>query len=96
MRESVIEKYLVSKVKAAGGIALKWSAPGNNGVPDRIIFLPDTFLTRLVFVELKAPGKLPTKLQLAVHKKLLTYDQSVVVVDSKQEVDRLLGELVCP
>tara|TARA_B110000858_G_C17805329_1_gene477642 strand:- start:2188 stop:2478 length:291 start_codon:yes stop_codon:yes gene_type:complete len=96
MRESVIEKYLVSKVKAAGGVALKWSAPGNNGVPDRIIFLPDTFLTRLVFVELKAPGKLPTKLQLAVHKKLLTYDQSVVVVDSKQEVDRLLGELVCP
>jgi hypothetical protein len=96
MRESAIEKYLVSRVKAAGGLALKWSAPGNNGVPDRIVFLPDTFLTRLVFVELKAPGKLPTKLQLAVHKKLRTYEQSVVVVASKKQVDKLLGELVCP
>jgi hypothetical protein len=93
MRESAIEKYLVSRVKAAGGIALKWSAPGNNGVPDRIVFLPDTFLTRLIFVELKAPGKLPTKLQLAVHKQLCAYDQLVEVVDSKRGVDQLIADL---
>ena len=93
MRESTIEKYLVSQVKSVGGVALKWSAPGNKGVPDRILFLPDGFLTRLIFVELKAPGKIPTKLQEVVHRQLRGYEQQVRVVDSKHAVDEMMREL---
>jgi hypothetical protein len=93
MRESAIEKYLVTTVKAAGGLAVKWSAPGNRGVPDRIVFLPETFFSSLVFVELKAPGCLPTKLQLAVHQQLRNYGQQVRIVDSKRGVDSLMQEL---
>lgn len=60
MRESEIEKILVEEVRSAGGIAYKFSSPGNDGVPDRLIVLPGG---RVIFVELKTKrGKL-TKLQ---------------------------------
>ena len=50
MREKDIEKILVDGVKGIGGRAYKWVSPGNNGVPDRIVFLPGG---RIIFVELK-------------------------------------------
>ena len=50
MREKDIEKILVNGVKDVGGRAYKWVSPGNNGVPDRIVILPEG---RIVFVELK-------------------------------------------
>ena len=50
MKESEIERVLVEEVKRLGGRAYKWTSPGNDGVPDRIVFLPDT---RVIFVELK-------------------------------------------
>ena len=48
--EKDIEQKLVKKVKAAGGLCLKWVCPGWAGVPDRIVLLP---FGRVVFVELK-------------------------------------------
>lgn len=41
MKESEIERWLVSQIKAMGGIADKFVSPGNPGVPDRIIVMPD-------------------------------------------------------
>ena len=46
------ERPKVKKVKAAGGLFLKWVCPGWAGVPDRIVLLP---FGRVVFVELKRP-----------------------------------------
>lgn len=56
MLESKIEAYLRQRVKDLGGIAYKFTSPGNSGVPDRLVLLPGN---RTVFVELKAPGKKP-------------------------------------
>ena len=42
MREKEIEKILVSEVKKLGGRAYKWTSPGNDGVPDRIVIFPKT------------------------------------------------------
>lgn len=89
MRERDIETYLRKQVKAAGGIAYKWTSPGNAGVPDRIVVLP---ANRIHFVELKAPGQKPTPLQLAQHRELKTRGCSVWVVDSKEGVDAFLQE----
>ena len=50
MKESEIERILVDEVKRLGGRAYKWMSPGNDGVPDRIVILPDT---TPIFVELK-------------------------------------------
>lgn len=64
MRETLIEQKLVKDTKAAGGIALKFTSPGFDGMPDRVLLFPDG---RLCFVEVKAPGKKPRPLQLARH-----------------------------
>jgi len=37
-----------------GGMAVKFTSPGLDGVPDRIVLLPGR---KIAFVELKAPGK---------------------------------------
>ena len=53
MTEKYIEQKLMAAVKDMGGIAFKFTTPGINGVPDRLVLLPHG---KLVFVELKAPG----------------------------------------
>jgi hypothetical protein len=85
MLEKQIEAHLVKKARSVGGIAIKWVAPGMVGVPDRIVFLPG----RIVFVELKAPGKKPTAIQLHVHKLLQELGADVRVIDSKEQVDEI-------
>lgn len=89
MRERDIEKYLRERVQTVGGWAPKWTSPGNNGVPDRIVFLPGG---HIVFVELKATGEKPRPLQLAQHKRIKSYSQEVRVIDSKEQVDALIRD----
>lgn len=84
MRENVIESYLRDKVKGLGGKAYKFVSPGNAGVPDRTVLLPRG---RIIFVELKAPGKKPTALQNLQHGKLRKLGFEVLVIDSKEKVD---------
>jgi hypothetical protein len=50
MRESKIEQHLVKRVHSFGGRCKKWVSPGNNGVPDRIVFL----FGHIFFIETKA------------------------------------------
>ncbi len=88
MREKNIEGYLRDKVKAAGGMAYKFVSPGNAGVPDRIVLLPGG---KVVFVELKAPGKKSTPLQEAQQRRIRALGFMVMVVDTRQGVDELLG-----
>lgn len=77
MKESEIEKILVDEVKNLGGRAYKWVSPGNAGVPDRIVILPDT---RPIFVELKTETGRPTALQEAQIRRLKNLGQWVEVV----------------
>lgn len=90
MKERDIENYLRERVKAAGGTAYKFVSPGNNGVPDRIVMLPNI---HDIYVELKAPGEKPTVLQLNQHRRLRALGRDVRVIDSKSQVDDLLQEL---
>ena len=52
-RERDIEKWLRQKIEQMGGIALKFTSPGNDGVPDRIAVLPGG---QVWFIELKTTG----------------------------------------
>lgn len=85
MREKTIEKRLVERVKAAGGVALKWVSPANRGVPDRIVFMPDG---RMYLVELKAPGEKQSPLQAHTAEQLARLGFPVVVLDGLKEVDQ--------
>lgn len=91
MRERDIETYLRNEIKKIGGKAYKWESPGNAGVPDRIIFLPNG---QVHLVELKAPGKKPTALQLAQHRKLSQLGQQVYVLDSKEAVNGFIQDVM--
>jgi len=88
LREKDIEAHLRGRVKAIGGKAYKFVSPGNAGVPDRLVCLPGG---RIVFVELKAPGKKPTALQTAEQSKLSRIGCHVYNLDSKEAVDNFIA-----
>lgn len=83
MLEKDIEKLFRDEIKKAGGKAYKFTSPGNDGVPDRIVMLPGG---RIVFVELKTDtGKL-SKLQELQCKKIAELGQTVRVLHGLAEV----------
>lgn len=90
MREKDIEQKLVHGVKRLGGRAYKWVSPGNDGVPDRIVILPNR---PPIFVELKTEtGKL-SALQKVQISRLADLGQDVRVLYGLEQVKGLLKEL---
>ena len=90
MREKVIEQKLVSEVKRRGGICPKWVSPGYDGMPDRIVLLPDKHFG---FVEVKAPGEKPRPLQLARHKLLRKLGYPTHILDGIEQIGGILDEI---
>jgi hypothetical protein len=94
--EGKIEAYLRKRVLATGGRIRKMTWPGHRGAPDRMVWWPCRpgvlwpEVEALVFVEVKAPSKKATKQQQREHKKLRDDGFRVRVVDSREEVDRLI------
>ena len=91
MQEKEIERVLVDEVKRLGGRAYKWVSPGNDGVPDRIVILPDT---RLIFVELKTEtGRLNAlqKVQIDRLRKLGQWVEIVKGIDGLSQFFQDLG-----
>jgi hypothetical protein len=86
MRESVIEKHLVKRVKELGGEVRKVKWLDRNGAPDRLVYVND----RRIWVELKAPGKKPEPHQLREHNRMRKRGDLVVVIDSIEGVEELL------
>lgn len=88
--EKAIERYLVERVRALGGICLKYSNPGEVGYPDRLCIFPNG-VTR--WVELKSKGEELRAIQVKRIERLLRMDHSVWVCDSKQTIDNLISSL---
>lgn len=88
MRESVIEKALVERVKALGGMCEKFTSPSRRGVPDRIVTLPGG---KIVFVELKATGGKLSVLQQRDHARRRALGCSVLVIDSLESANAFTG-----
>ena len=90
MREKVIEQKLTLMVKKHGGICPKFVSPGFDGMPDRIVLMPDG---RMAFVEVKAPGKAPRPLQISRHKLLRGLGFKVYVLDNAEQIGGILDEI---
>ena len=90
MKETEIEKKLVLKVKAKGGIAPKFVSPSYAGMPDRLVLLPGGVFA---FAELKAPGMKPRPLQVARHRMLRSLGFKVYVIDEVEQIGGMLDEL---
>ena len=87
MNEKYIERKLVEAVKKSGGLAPKFTSPGWDGVPDRIILLPSG---RIAFAELKAPGKKPRPLQVRRISQIRKLGFPVFVVDGMEQIEEVL------
>ena len=87
MREKEIEKKLTLEAKKRGGLALKFVSPGFDGMPDRIVLMPEG---RMAFVEVKAPGRRPRPLQMARHKLFRGLGFLVFVLDDASQIGGIL------
>lgn len=90
MREKSIEQKFRATVKAAGGLAVKFTSPGFDGVPDRLALLPGG---RMAFVEVKAKGEKPRPLQLARHRLLRRLGFKVYVLDDESQIGGIIDEI---
>lgn len=93
MRERDIERRLVRAIQNLGGLCPKWVSPGWDGVPDRIVLLPEG---HIAFVELKAPGEKPRPLQVRRKRQLESLGFKVYVIDSKEQIGGMLDEVSAP
>lgn len=87
MREAEIEKRLVDAVKDAGGICPKFVSPGTNGMPDRIVLMPEG---KMCFVEVKATGEHPRRIQLRRHARLRALGFKVYVLDDPAQIQAII------
>lgn len=92
--EGEIRDYLKQRVAAMGGEARKVRWEGRNGAPDWLVWVPPNVLA---WAELKAPSakpkaKQPTHRQGEEHAALRRMGFRVVVLDSLEAVEELLGE----
>ena len=90
LRENTIEAALVDEVKRRGGFCPKFTSPGMDGMPDRLVLLPHG---RFCFVEVKAPGEKPRPLQAYRHRQLRRLGISVYVLDGTEQIGGILDEI---
>ena len=90
MLEKTIEHKLAATVKKHGGIAVKFVSPNYDGMPDRLVLLPDGVCA---FVEVKAPNKKPRPLQKARHKMLKRLGFKVYVLDDAEQIGGIIDEI---
>ena len=90
MRESTIEKHLVAKVKAMGGMAYKFTSPAHRGVADRVVCLPDGSTW---FVEIKAENGRLSELQKIFQSDMARMNQKYACLWSREHVDEWLKEV---
>lgn len=111
--EGRIEACLVAIVKNAGGEVRKVQWVGRRAAPDRLVMLPayvrdahprsglirqSMVQARVIWVEVKAPGKAATfpadareHAQAREHARMRTYGMQVAVVDSVDSIHQALG-----
>ena len=90
MREKELERKLTEDTKDRDGVAFKFVSPGHAGVPDRLVLLPGAHIG---FVEVKAPGQEPRKLQLAMHRLIRRLGFKVYVLDDQDQIGGILDDI---
>lgn len=89
-RESSIETDLRLGVEAKGGECYKWVSPGQVGVPDRIVLMPQQ---PAIFVETKAPDGVLKSWQQRCHQRIEAMGNRVETIWTPAQVTRFLRSL---
>ena len=93
MREKVIEQKFREAVRQKGGLALKFSPAGFDGMPDRLVLLPNR---KIAFVEVKTKGEKPRPLQLSRHRLLRHLGFKVYILDDTDQIGGIIDEIHSP
>ena len=91
MKEKIIEKYLVQRVKDLGGRAYKFTSPAHRGMADRVVCLPNG---QTWFIELKAPDGRLSELQKIFASDMALMNQKYACLWSKEQIDGWIIEAV--
>ena len=89
--EKDIERRLVQKVKAMGGMCIKLLCDQLIGLPDRLCLFPNQ---KAIFVELKTTGKKPRHIQKFMHNKLRALGFRVEVIDTLEGVNEFIEDIM--
>lgn len=89
MRESEIERQVSYYAKSKGWLVYKFVSPSQRGVPDRIFIGGG----EIFFIEFKAPGKKPTKLQDKIFSKIRGELFEVYIIDDVEQGKKLIDKL---
>lgn len=89
--EKRVEQALCREVKKRGGMGVKFVSPGLDGVPDRLLLFQGGVSA---FVELKAPGKKMSPLQLKRKKQLEQLGFRVYCIDHTEMIGGILDEII--
>ena len=87
MIEKNIEAALVRATRNRGGMCPKFTSPGMDGMPDRLVLLPGGHIG---FIEVKAPGEKPRPLQAYRHRQLRRLGIKVYVLDGLEQIGGIL------
>ena len=90
MREKTIENKQKTALKEKGRLCLKFTSPGFDGVPDRIILMSGG---KMAFAEIKAPGKKLRPLQERRKRQLETLGFSVFCIDNLETIGGVVDEI---
>lgn len=90
MQEKTIERQLAKAVKEMGGLSPKWVSPGLDGVPDRIILLPNG---AIAFAEVKITGGKLRPVQQKRKQQLEALGFRVYIIDSVERIREVLNEI---
>ena len=91
MRESTIEKAVCAYAKSKGCLILKLAGMNQRGQPDRMFIRSG----RVLFIEFKATGKVPTLLQLRWLANLNDQGMAVAWCDTI-EIGKQLIDIIFP
>tara|TARA_R110002167_G_scaffold360681_1_gene578422 strand:+ start:17 stop:292 length:276 start_codon:yes stop_codon:yes gene_type:complete len=87
VRENKVEKYLDSQVVKLGGLTRKWTSPGRDGVPDRIVIVKG----KVWFVEVKTVVGVLSEAQKREHTRLIDAGANVVTVRGNKGVEEFIA-----
>ena len=93
MREKTVESKFTSAVTAKGGLAVKFTSPGFNGMPDRLVMFPGG---RIAFVEVKTPGETPRPLQRLRIRTLRRLGFKAFVLDNPEQIGGIIDAIQTP
>lgn len=88
MRESVVEKHLIARVKEIGGLHRKLAWIERHSAPDQFIAYHGVYL-----VECKRPTKDATEKQAREHERLRAQGVDVTVATTIEQVDMFIYRL---